>query len=383
MAPTPDGRGYWLVASDGGIFTFGDAAFYGSAGSLALNKPIVAMAPTPDGRGYWLVASDGGIFTYGDAAFYGSAGSLALNKPVIAMAVGALSQAKSPGGPMTTTTTTHPTTTTTVPSGAMSPPVGYTTQQMIFDDRFSGTSLDTTKWNTYLGAEGIVWNNFGGLPLPYSADNSVANGGSGNNREMYGPSQVSVDNGLKLTAQRNTNQYAGTYPWLSGVVTTEGKFSLPTAGWYVQVKAKMPDVSQGMWPAIWFLCGTKAGCRDDNELDDFGGGWLGNPNEQGESDFFADQGQQEAVWSTDGVDVSAGYHVYGLQLILGKSITGYFDGRKVWQVLASSRVSIAGEPYEILLELQVASGKTSGWHTVANTNTPPSSMDIAEVQAYS
>ena len=284
---------------------------------------------------------------------------------------------------MTTTTTTHPTTTTTVPSGAMSPPVGYTTQQMIFDDRFSGTSLDTTKWNTYLGAEGIVWDNFGGLPLPYSADNSVANGGSGNNREMYGPSQVSVDNGLKLTAQRNTNQYAGTYPWLSGVVTTEGKFSLPTAGWYVQVKAKMPDVSQGMWPAIWFLCGTKAGCRDDNELDDFGGGWLGNPNEQGESDFFADQGQQEAVWSTDGVDVSAGYHVYGLQLIPGKSITGYFDGRKVWQVLASSRVSIAGEPYEILLELQVASGKTSGWHTVANTNTPPSSMDIAEVQAYS
>ena len=25
-----------------------------------------------DGNGYWLVASDGGIFTYGDAEFYGS-----------------------------------------------------------------------------------------------------------------------------------------------------------------------------------------------------------------------------------------------------------------------------------------------------------------------
>ncbi len=34
MAATPDGRGYWLVASDGGIFTFGDAPFYGSAGGL-------------------------------------------------------------------------------------------------------------------------------------------------------------------------------------------------------------------------------------------------------------------------------------------------------------------------------------------------------------
>ena len=32
------------------------------------------MAATPDGGGYWLVAADGGIFTYGDAGFYGSTG---------------------------------------------------------------------------------------------------------------------------------------------------------------------------------------------------------------------------------------------------------------------------------------------------------------------
>ncbi len=44
--PTPDGGGYWLVASDGGIFTFGDAQFWGSTGSIRLNKPIVGMAAT-------------------------------------------------------------------------------------------------------------------------------------------------------------------------------------------------------------------------------------------------------------------------------------------------------------------------------------------------
>ena len=86
MAATPDGRGYWLVASDGGIFSYGDAAFYGSTGGIALNKPIVGMAATPDGRGYWLVASDGGIFTYGDAPFYGSTGGTALNQPIVGMA---------------------------------------------------------------------------------------------------------------------------------------------------------------------------------------------------------------------------------------------------------------------------------------------------------
>ncbi len=86
MATSADDRGYWLVASDGGIFSFGDAGFDGSTGALHLNKPIVGMAATPDGRGYWLVASDGGIFSFGDARFYGSTGALHLNKPIVGMA---------------------------------------------------------------------------------------------------------------------------------------------------------------------------------------------------------------------------------------------------------------------------------------------------------
>jgi hypothetical protein len=44
MAATPDGGGYWLVASDGGIFTFGDAGFFGSTGAIHLNRPIVGMS---------------------------------------------------------------------------------------------------------------------------------------------------------------------------------------------------------------------------------------------------------------------------------------------------------------------------------------------------
>src|SRR5207245_2493398 len=86
MAPTPSGLGYWLVASDGGVFAFGDAPFVGSAGGLTLNKPIVGMAPTATGKGYWLVASDGGIFSYGDAVFYGGTGVIKLNRPIVTMA---------------------------------------------------------------------------------------------------------------------------------------------------------------------------------------------------------------------------------------------------------------------------------------------------------
>ena len=86
MAVTPSTNGYWMVASDGGIFNYGDAKFFGSMGGRHLNKPIVGMAATADGGGYWLVAADGGIFTFGNAAFLGSAGSMRLNKPIVGMA---------------------------------------------------------------------------------------------------------------------------------------------------------------------------------------------------------------------------------------------------------------------------------------------------------
>jgi hypothetical protein len=85
MAATHGGGGYWLVASDGGIFAFGDAGFYGSSGALHLNSPIAGMAATPDGHGYWLVAGDGGLFTYGDATFSGS-GSGRVGAPVVGIA---------------------------------------------------------------------------------------------------------------------------------------------------------------------------------------------------------------------------------------------------------------------------------------------------------
>ena len=68
MAATPDGRGYWLVASDGGIFSYGDAGFYGSAATVP-GQDIVGMAASPDGLGYWEVSTTGQVFSFGDADF--------------------------------------------------------------------------------------------------------------------------------------------------------------------------------------------------------------------------------------------------------------------------------------------------------------------------
>ena len=64
MTATPDGRGYWLVASDGGIFAYGDAKFYGSTGGMHLTSPIVAMQRTATGHGYWMLRADGAGYDF-------------------------------------------------------------------------------------------------------------------------------------------------------------------------------------------------------------------------------------------------------------------------------------------------------------------------------
>lgn len=69
----PQGDGYWEVGADGGIYSYGAAAFHGSLGNTKLNAPIVGGASTETGEGYWLVAQDGGIFAFGDAEFLGAA----------------------------------------------------------------------------------------------------------------------------------------------------------------------------------------------------------------------------------------------------------------------------------------------------------------------
>ena len=92
MAATPTGAGYWEVRSDGGVFSFGDAHFYGSMGGRHLTQKIIGITASPTGNGYWLYAADGGVFAFGDAVFAGSTGAIHLVAPIVSMA-------RNPAGP--------------------------------------------------------------------------------------------------------------------------------------------------------------------------------------------------------------------------------------------------------------------------------------------
>lgn len=86
IAATPTGRGYWLVTRAGGVFTFGDATFHGSLGKTPLGKPVVGFTPTARGKGYWLATADGGVYSFGNARFFGSLGHTVLHRPVVGIA---------------------------------------------------------------------------------------------------------------------------------------------------------------------------------------------------------------------------------------------------------------------------------------------------------
>jgi hypothetical protein len=82
--PDPDGTGYWLVAADGGVFSF-EAGFRGSMGGVRLNAPVTGMVAFGDG--YLMVATDGGIFNFSDRPFAGSLGDHPPAHPIVAVAV--------------------------------------------------------------------------------------------------------------------------------------------------------------------------------------------------------------------------------------------------------------------------------------------------------
>ncbi|MGA2520237.1 MAG: glycoside hydrolase family 16 protein [Acidimicrobiales bacterium] len=254
----------------------------------------------------------------------------------------------------------------------MAPPPGYPTE--IFGDSFSGTALDTSKWSTFITSNAAHgW--------PWSSDGAGGSGSSAGDfdAEYFEPGQVSVDNGLSLTAVRGSTRPG--YTWTSGVVCTYGKFQFD--GGYVQIKAKAP-AGDGMWPGLWLLPGPGGTAGDNFELDMFEGGYTGNGANPADNDAWhlhTPSGVVGGVTNT-GANLTAGYHVYGVAWVPGQSVTWYLDGVQVGRV-TSAQVPIPDEPMELILDLQVADSAAQGWITTDDATTPsPSVLQVAAVAVY-
>lgn len=262
-------------------------------------------------------------------------------------------------------------------------PTSFLQPQAAFSDLFRGNVLGQSDWNPYItsgAAGGTPWN---------------ANGRGGSGPEDYRhvvdleydlPGQVRVHNGLQIVAQRTPTvgvlagqQFA--YPWRSGAVSTYGYFEF--TGGYVQIDAKMPT-APGLWPGLFMLPGAgRAGKADNAEIDIFEGGYLGQGNPADNFSWTLHRGSAHLGGVTNvGTDLGAGFHLYGLDWVPGKSVTWYFDGRQVGQV-TSAQMAIPNEPMELIMDVQVANGLAGSFHTLTSSATPPlDTMEVRSVKVF-
>jgi hypothetical protein len=204
---------------------------------------------------------------------------------------------------------------------AASKPLGVAgSWKLAFDDEFSGSSLDSTKWSTGWFGSGITG------PVNSSE------------LECYDPSQVVQSNGeLDLNLIKKSETCGGTSrPYTSGIVTTNGKFSF-TYG-YVEVRSWLPADSSGAiadWPGIW---ANGQSWPTDGELDILEG-LSGSACWHFHSPSGGPGGCANGTWT-------GGWHTFGADWQPG-SVTYYYDGIKVGAITTG----ITGAPLYIILGL--------------------------------
>ena len=244
--------------------------------------------------------------------------------------------------------------------------------RVLFEDVFAGNSLSRKHWNPYIcdnNSRGWPWLMQPGVAVPSSA--TVAK--NSRNAAYDLPSAIRVDDGLTLRSYRGTR--AAGYSWTGSVICSRptsnnfGSGTVHTAGFTfadarVEVRAKMPDLSGGQWPSIWFLPAFQ---DDGAEIDLFEGGFLAkaiDPNRLMAVKLFSRGNQQQFLDCR--TDLSADYHTYAMEYREGTSLKIFFDDSNVYTYTRN----VPAGPYFIILANGIASAHTAGWHTQVSNSTP-------------
>jgi len=273
---------------------------------------------------------------------------------------------------------------------ALSPPVGYSTSQLIFEDEFDAATLDTSKWNPWMGEDVYGrWGNRGTLPSPYSGENAGGYPVQYNDPYPYGYSVNTT--GDHLTGGDGTLELIATpsdyfsdlgYSWASSAISSYDKAYLPAEGGYLQITAKMPDSRYGMWAGLWLMptAGSDGSEFDLQESGTYGTTGSDTANRMLSSNWWGNGADQQHA--DTGVDLSADYHTYGVEYRPGESWKVYLDGELMFTWTEGVSQNAA---YEVIIELLVAGDDTAGWHTVADpeNNPGPFVLSIDAVQIYS
>ncbi len=276
-------------------------------------------------------------------------------------------------------------------SSTMQPPAGYSASQMIFEEKFNTSTLNTNVWNPWLGnSQYGRWNDQGNLPSPYSGGNCPNNSCASQNSIYYTdpyPSGYSTNttgnhlvtgDGLHCIATPSSYFSSKGYSWGTCTLSTFGKLTLPNTGTtYIQFHAKMPDSRYGAWGGLWFLDG---GAEIDLQESGTCSGCQGSATANRILAMHNWNDGSSQVKIDTGVDLSAGFHTYAMEISPGNFIKMYFDG--VLQHTWTS--SVPTGKYQVLIDNEIANPNVaSGWHTVADPNHPgPFELVIDDIQIF-
>ena len=271
------------------------------------------------------------------------------------------------------------------PGGPTARPVSAPLGSVLFDDVFAGQSLSQNHWNPYIcdnDSNGWPWLTQPGLAV----DSSAIGPSSGFNAAYNLPSAIRVDDGLTLMASRGSQ--APGYSWTGSVICSRptsnnfGSGTVHTTGFtfadaHVEVRAKMPDLTSGQWPSIWFL---PAQGDSGGEIDLFEGGLLAQqapPNQLMSINMPHSDNVQQFL--DCGTDLSADYHTYAMEYRQASSIKFFFDGSNIYTYTRNVPVG----RYFIILSNSMASAHTAGWHTQLSSSTPAINlMQVSYVRAW-
>lgn len=218
-------------------------------------------------------------------------------------------------------------------------------QSLVFDEEFSGSALNTSKWVSHINVSSI------GL-------------------STFAPSQVTVSGGaLHLKAVRSGTGY------LSGAISTIGKYSF-TYG-KATVRARVP-AGKGLWPAWWLLTiHDNDALQSRQEID-----IMEDRGSMTNTTFFnIHWGIKGATYQTGGklvvpgVNYSTGWHTYTVQWQKG-SARFYVDGSPAWSFIS---VNVPSDPMKLMLDLAVG-GTYDG--NPPSTTVFPAYLDVDYVRVY-
>jgi Glycosyl hydrolases family 16 len=228
-------------------------------------------------------------------------------------------------------------------------PSGY---MLAFSDEFTGSTLDTGKWNT-LAPFGVH----------FFADSKQ--------KQYFVPEAVTLNAGVvRFTARKSTGNTEG-QPYSSGSITTNGTF---THG-YFEARVKVP-AGKGFWPAYWLTSSTRWPPEWDifEIIDNVIFGYT-HPISGGKCSFVEGAAGSDSTYMI--ASLYDTWHVYGF-LWTASDLYWYVDGL-LTEHYAVNAAAGANDPFWLNLSLQVG----GDWPGDPNSTTPfPGQMDVDYVRVY-